>query len=230
MKAVRARSHSGDRRRLELSTHGVVERIAEARRAVVAVIVVAIELVLRQLVPLHELLKLQTLGWREIELLRQNRPIPPLVFREHGVEIESMHPVARVARQESRQEMRLIEGEHSPVVGNVGPVCSILDPYGVVAESLPHLVAPAEGEEIDGEVCPRLVGNSGGRGGERRIDWKHLRLDRPKSDGGPQHGNYCECFHLPKMHWQVRGNEGADKKKAHQMVSLFERGNASQRL
>src|SRR5256714_2450582 len=162
VQAVSARSHTGDRRRLELPAYGVIQSIAQARRTIVAIIVVAIELVLRLLVPLHKLLELQALGGCEIELLCQNRAIPSLVFREHDVEVERLHPVPRVSREEATQEMRLIEGEHSPVVGGVCSARSILDPDGVVAESLPHLVSPAEGEEINREVTARLVGGNGG--------------------------------------------------------------------
>src|SRR6266516_2598383 len=62
---------------LQLATQRVVQRIAQARRTIVAVVVVAIKLVLWQRIPLNELLQRQSLRRRKIQLLRENRAIAP---------------------------------------------------------------------------------------------------------------------------------------------------------
>ena len=152
MPAVGCRCYSRHCGCLELATQSMIERIPKARGAVVAIVVVAIELVLGQGVPLDELLELQPLCRRQVELLCKDRSVARLVVAEHRSEVDSFHPIAGVTGYESPHEMRLIEIEHPPVVGNVGPARAISDPDRVVSKPFPDYVAPAEREEVDREI------------------------------------------------------------------------------
>src|SRR5215210_6403549 len=175
--SIGSRCRSSDGSELKLAGERVIESVSQACRAVVPIVVVPIKLVLRQGVGMHELLELQTLPGCEVELLRQYRSIHLLVKAKHGLEVDSLHPVSRVTGEESCDKVRLVEVEHSPVVGHVGSAGLILYPDGVVSEALPDCIAPTEGEQVDREVRAGFGGSRYRCRDKRRILRHRLRVE-----------------------------------------------------
>src|SRR5437773_5163616 len=97
-----------------------VEYIANASRAIVAVVVVVIEAVFGPLIPLDELQERRALRWGEVELLRPDRAVCLAVLIDGRLKIEAPHPIKHVAPEKTREKILGIEIEQSPVVGDVG--------------------------------------------------------------------------------------------------------------
>src|SRR5687768_1008046 len=106
VRSISLGSDPGRRRCLQLAAKRTVEHVAQAGRAIVAVVVVAIELVLRKAIGLERLLEKQTLLRREVQLLREERPVALGIRLEHRLEIDSFHPVAGVSGEEASEKVR----------------------------------------------------------------------------------------------------------------------------
>ncbi len=129
-----------------------VERIPDPGRAVVPVVVVVIEAVLRPLVPAEKITKLEPCGRRQVELLQPDRAVVVHVGLDVRLRGKPRHPVPHLPADEAEQEVLLPEVEEAVVVRRVRLDRRIVDPDRVVAEPLPHLASRTHRHEIDAEL------------------------------------------------------------------------------
>jgi hypothetical protein len=105
--------------RLDRAAEDAVERVTDPGRAVVPVIVIVIEPVLRLLVPPQELPELQSRRRREVQLLQPHRPVVPHVGLDVRLRGKPGHPVPHPSPDEAKEEVLLPEVEQPVVVRGV---------------------------------------------------------------------------------------------------------------
>ena len=167
-----------------------IDRIAHTRAAVVAIIVVPIELVRLECVGGEHLHEPRLLRRREVQLLHRHRAIEPLVCVERLLDGERLHPVARVAGEEPAQEVRLREVEHAPVVDQRPSGRVVPDDQRIVSELLEHLVALPHGEQqhrlrgpVDGALRRRARRHC--RHNRHQCDQQHEQRTPPSHESRP---------------------------------------------
>src|SRR5215216_8055339 len=141
-----------------------VERVADPSGAVVAIIVVMVKAILRPLVPLQESLQLAPGRRRYLQLLNPDRAVGLAVRLDVRLGRVPLHPVPHPTLDKAEQKLLLVKIKEPVIVGLIGAADGIVDPDGIMAESLPDLAAGTHGHEIDAE---RGVGRGGGAAGQR---------------------------------------------------------------
>jgi hypothetical protein len=134
------------------SAEDTIERVAHAGRAVVPVVVVAVEPVFGTLVPLQKITQRRPLGRGQIQLLHPDGPVGPYVDLEGGLEIEALHPVQHASLHKPQDEVLLVEVEQPVVVGLGRAAGMVFDQNRVVTEALPDALADPHRHERHGEL------------------------------------------------------------------------------
>ncbi len=152
----------GRRNRPDTPLQDVVEGVPHPGGAVVPIVIVPVPDVLGQGIPFHEGEEGRLLSGSQRQLLEPDLSVLVTVGLHEGPRIMG-HPQAieHGPADQSGIEVHLIEIEDSPVVGRTLPRGPVLDPEGIVAETLPDRVSLSHGEEEDTEL--RAVPASRGR-------------------------------------------------------------------
>ena len=135
-----------------------VHGVADARRAVVEVVVVGVEAVVREDVPRQEVAQLDALLRRQVQLLGPDRAVHRHVRTQVRFGLEGLGPVQHAALHEAHQEVLLPEAEHPVVVDAIRAAHRIVDPQRIVREALPHGLPRAHRYQIYRELRARRAG------------------------------------------------------------------------